>query len=122
MIRELHRDEYFRVGHAPDMDVYRVARTANPFADDVIVEGPRAVATALEKVPAGAKVLLDLRDDPKFDLVLKFTDPPFTNTPLTRFARVAVVVNKPAEVQRVPASKTVRGFDSEDKAFDHLLG
>jgi hypothetical protein len=109
MIKNLHEDAYFRVEHAPDMDVYRVARTARPFADN----GAVAVEAALTKVPAGAKVLLDVREDAKFDLVLKF--------PLERFARVAVLVNKPAEVQRVPSSGTVRGFDNEDKAFDHLL-
>jgi len=115
MIRELHRDDHFRVEHEPSIDVHRVARSERAFAD--LAETERAVERALSSVPAGAKLLLDLRDDSKFETFLKVAH-------LARFARVAILVGKPAEVQRIKGytSATVAAFDNEDHAFDHLLG
>ena len=114
MIRELHRDEYIRVEHEPSMDVVRVARTDKRFADlaetqRVYGELERALSTA------SGKLLLDLREDGYFEVLLKVVRPQL----LARFARVAVLVKTNAAVQRVGIAPA---FADEDKAFDHLLG
>jgi hypothetical protein len=129
MIKNLHEDAFFRVEHAPDMDVYRVARTNQPFAD--IKECERAygaVERALSSVPTGRKLLLDIREapprnDPEFEAIVKRV----RDRLFGRFARVAVLVRTATgrlQVNRMnqgsPGAAVV--FDNEDRAFDHLLG
>lgn len=113
MIKELHRDAHFRVEYEPSMDVHRVARTDRPFAD--VAETERAYLE-LERAlsAASGKLLLDLRDDARFESLLKLVSPRL----LGRFARVAILVSTPAAAQRV---KIAPAFADEDKAFDHLL-
>jgi hypothetical protein len=129
MIKNLHEDAFFRVEHAPDMDVHRVARTSRAFAD--IAECERAyggVERALSSIPTGGKLLLDIRDapprnDPEFEAIVKRV----RDRIFGRFLRVAVLVKTAAgrlQVQRMqqglPGSVAI--FDNEDRAFDHLLG
>lgn len=128
MIKNLHEDAFFRVEHAADMGVHRVARTSKPFADITECETAYgAVERALSSIPVGGKLLLDIRDapprnDPEFEAIVKRV----RDRIFGRFSKVAVLVKTAAgklQVLRMQQGQpgTVAVFDDEDRAFDHLL-
>jgi hypothetical protein len=129
VIQTLHQDAWFRLEREPRDDVYRLARSAQPFADlAACEEAYRRAEAALGSPGPSAKLLLDVRDapprnDPDFErVVVQRRDPIFA-----RFGRVAVLVRTAVgllQIQRLnkDAGPNVRAFDDEDKAFDWLLG
>lgn len=129
MIRTLHHDRWFRVDLEPRDGLYRIARTTEGFADLATCEAAhRAVESAVAEVPAGAKLMLDVRDapprnDPQFERIVGES----RDRMFARFARVAILVRTAAGLLHVKrlnqhAGAHVRVFDDEDRAFEWLLG
>jgi len=114
MITSILDDAFFRVEYEPSMDVHRVARTSKAF-DDVSAAERAYAAVERALSSASGRLLFDLRDDAKFETLVKLIHERL----LSRFARVAILVSKPAEAARVTIAPA---FSDEDKAFDHLLG
>lgn len=128
MIRRIHEDQFFIVDHNQSDRVYRVARTAVPFADPKDAE--RAFAAfdlALTTVPPGSRLLLDLRDAPfRNDDAFETVSERARERAYARFVKVAVLVRTATgmlQMQRRHQGlpKTVGAFDDEDRAFDFLL-